>query len=621
MSIHSGGTLTPLNATADEARALTEGARENWKGRAFLRELFLGTLHPEWIDPWPETPVRPEVAAFLARLDSWLAHEVDSARIDADGSYGADVIEALRRMGAFGLKIPKAYGGLGLTQAEYCRACEIIGRHDGSIAALVSAHNSIGVPMPLASFGTEEQKRRYLPRLAAGAVSAFALTEPDAGSDPARLATTARRHPDGGWVLDGEKLWITNGTIAELMIVMARNPDDGLISAFIVEGNAPGLTVRHRCRFMGLRALENAWLTLEGVRVADDALLGAPGQGLKIALVTLNTGRLSLPAAALGGARRVLEASRDFAARRVQWGAPVGQHEAISHKLADMAATVFAMESWCRLAAELAMREGYDIRLEAAAAKEFGSTRGWTLIDEGLQIHGGRGYETERSMRARGEVGVTPIERMMRDARINRIFEGSSEIMHLFMARELVDRHLAVAGPLLDRKATLGDKLRALPKIAAFYAGWYPRLWLGATSWLRYGRYGDLARHVRWADRTSRRLARTVFHLMVRHQAGLEKRQGLLFRTVDIAMEVAVVVATVVHAHHKRTTRAADAEASLALADTFAWNARRIVEDAFARIGSERDADKHAVGQAVLTGGHAWLEARSANPDQRAAAK
>lgn len=613
--------MATVHATADEARALAEGARENWKGRAFLRELFLGALHPEWIDPWPETPVRPEVAAFLERLDDWLAHEVDSARIDADGAYGDRVIEDLRKMGAFGLKIPKEYGGLGLTQAEYCRACEIVGRHDGSIAALVSAHNSIGVPMPLAYFGTEEQKRRYLPRLAAGAISAFALTEPDVGSDPARLATTARRHPDGGWVLDGEKLWITNGTIAELLIVMARDADSGKISAFIVEGDAPGLTVRHRCRFMGLRALENAWLALDGVRVAEDALVGQPGQGLKIALVTLNTGRLSLPAAALGGARRVLESSRDFAAQRVQWGAPVGQHEAVSHKLADMAATTFAVESWCRLAAELAMREGYDIRLEAAAAKEFGSTRGWTIIDDGLQIHGGRGYETELSLRDRGEAVTTPIERMLRDARINRIFEGSSEIMHLFMARELVDRHLTVAGPLLDRKAGVGDKLKALPRIAAFYAGWYPRLWLGATSWFRFGRYGDMARHVRWADRTSRRLARTVFHLMVRHQAGLEKRQGLLFRTVDIAMEVAVVVATVMHAHHKRSHGAADAEASVALAHTFAHNARRNVEDWFSRIADERDVEKHAVGQAVLGGGHAWLEARSRPGEQRAAAK
>ncbi len=610
------------HATADESRALAEASREDWKGKAFLRELFLGNLRPDWLDPWPETPIRPHAAELLARLELFLRTEVNSERIDREGSYGEAVIAGLKRLGAFGLKIPVAYGGQGLTQAEYCRACELLGRYDGSIAALVSAHNSIGVPMPLSLFGTEEQKRKYLPRLAAGAISAFALTEPDVGSDPARLATTARRTPEGDWLLTGEKLWITNGTIAELMIVMARDADSGKISAFIVEGNAPGLTVKHRCRFMGLRALENAWLGLDNVRVPADALLGEAGAGLKIALVTLNTGRLSLPAAALGGARLALESSRDFAARRVQWGAAVGQHEAVSHKLADMSATVFAMESWGRLAAELAMRPGYDIRLEAAAAKEFGSTRGWAVMDEALQIHGGRGYETESSLRERGETVTTPIERMLRDSRINRIFEGSSEIMHLFMARELVDRHLSVAGPLLKKGATLGEKLRALPAIVSFYGRWYPRLWAGFTASFRYGQYGDLAHHIRWADRTSRRLARTVFHLMVRHQAGLEKRQGLLFRTVDIAIEVAVVVATVLKAHNQRERGAPDAENSVSLADLFARNARRSVDEWFDRIHNEHDTVKHAVGQAVLSGGHAWLEGRPTEiPVERVAAK
>lgn len=611
------------HATADEARALAEGARENWKGRAFLRELFLGTLHVDYIDPWPVSPERPAFRAFLERLEAFLIERVDSERIDREGTYGAEVLDGLRALGAFGMKIPTSYGGLGLSHPEYCKAVELLGRYDGSLVALVSAHNSIGVPMPLSLFGTDAQKAKYLPRLAAGAISAFALTEPDVGSDPARLATTARRTPEGDWILDGQKLWITNGTVAELLIIMARDVETAKIHAFIVSGDAPGLTVKMRCRFMGLKALENGWLGLDGVRVAEADRLGKPGEGLKIALVTLNTGRLSLPAACLGGARRCLEASRAYAARRVQWGRPVGEHEAVAHKLADMAATVYAMESWCHLAAELAMREGYDIRLEAAAAKEWGSTRGWTVLDEAMQIHGGRGYETEGSLRARGDFVTTPLERMMRDGRINRIFEGSSEIMHLFMARELVDRHLAVAGPLLDPKASLASKAAALPRIAAFYASWYPRLWLGWTASFRYGAFGDHARHLRWADATSRRLARTVFHLMVRHQAGLERRQGLLFRTVDIAMEVAVLVATVVHTAHKRRTGDPSAAAAAELTEVVAIQARALVEERFAGLRGSGDEVRAAVGRASLGGRHAWQEHRApvTPASERAAAK
>lgn len=605
------------HASEDEARELAESSRQSeWEGRSFLRELFLGNLRVDWIDPWPEREPSARFREYYATLEAFLRDEVDSARIDREGEYPPEVIARLKELGAFGLKIDPKYGGMGFDQAEYGRLVELVAGYDGNLAAMLSAHQSIGLPQPLKLFGTKEQQDRYMPRCAAGAITAFALTEPDVGSDPARLATRATRTPEGDFVIDGDKLWITNGTIADLMVVMARHDDTNKISAFIVEGNSPGISVVHRCRFMGLRALENGLIRFRGVRVPKENLLGAEGAGLKLALVTLNTGRLSLPAACVGGARRALTWVREWSNRRVQWGAPVGKHEVMSHKLATLASTTYAMESFSRLASELALREGYDIRLEAATAKEWASTRGWEGVDELVQIRGGRGYETEDSLRARGE-DPWPVERMMRDSRINRIFEGSSEIMHLFMAREMVDPHLKVAGALFDKKATSGDKWAALPKIVAFYARWYPGLWWGLTTPFQYGRFGSLAGHLRFAERASRRLARSVFHGMVWYQAKLERKQAFLFRTVDIAMELAVMVAAVVRAQAAVDARSPNADRTVALADSFARDARRFVERRFHELWNNDDDAKAATGREMLDGAFLFLEDEATARDAR----
>jgi alkylation response protein AidB-like acyl-CoA dehydrogenase len=612
MTIHSW-TENPMannpivNASEDEARALAEESRQtNWAGRSFVRELFLGNLQVDWVDPYPETPETPEFKEFYAKLQDFLEFEVDSAKIDQTGEYGEDVIQGLRDLGAFGIKIAKEYGGLGFNQAEYCKAIELIGGYDGSLVALISAHLSIGVPTPVKLFGTEEQKQKYLPRCARGAISAFALTEPDVGSDPARLATSYEKTPEGDFIITGEKLWITNGTCAELMVVMARDVETKKISTFIVETAWEGVSIPLRCHFMGLRALQNGVILFDHVKVPKENLIYREGAGLKVALITLNTGRLSLPAACIGGSRRAIEIAKDFSGRRVQWGAPVGKHEAISHKIADMAALTYAMESWCYLSNEMAMREGYDIRLEAATAKEWGSTRAWDIVDDLMQIRGGRGYETEASLEARGEHPIG-VERMMRDSRINRIFEGSSEIMHLFMAREMVDKHLQVAGGFLDKKAGLGDKLKSLPGMLFFYALWYPKLWV-PFGMFRYGEFGELAKYLRFAERSCRRLARNVFHAMVWHQAKLEKKQALLFRTVDIAMEIAVMVATVARTQKRIRENHENAEASTALTHLYCTNAQLYINERFRALWSNNDELKYKLGQRVLKGDYEWLE-------------
>ena len=596
-------------ASESESRRVAEQSRqEAWEGRGFLRELFLGRLALDLIHPFPDAgKERPEFARFVDDLRTFLREEVDPVAIDRSGEYPPPVLDGLRRLGAFGMKISREYGGLGFTVSEYCRAMELVGSYDGNIAAVLSAHQSIGVPQPLKLFGTDAQKARYLPRCAAGAISAFALTEPGVGSDPASLSTTAERQGDH-YVLNGEKLWCTNGTIAELLVVMARDPQTRRISAFIVETGWEGVQVEYRCRFMGLRALANGIITFRNVRVPRENLIGREGQGLKIALVTLNTGRLTLPAVCAGVAKRCLEICRGWAAARVQWGAPIWKHEVIGQRIADMAATGFAMDSVARLAAEMADRGGYDIRLEAAAAKEWNTVRAWELADQTLQIRGGRGYETESSLAGRGEAPIG-VERMMRDLRINLIFEGSSEIMHLFMAREAVDKHLEVAGALIDPRRAAAEKRAALPGVAAFYARWYPMLWLrGLAAPGRFGEFGALARHLRFVERSARRLARASFHGMLLYRAGMERKQAFLFRSVDIVMELFAMAAAVTHAARLADGRYPEAARARELADLFCRNAERKVRRLFADLWRNDDALKNRLAASVMEGGHAWLE-------------
>ncbi len=592
------------------SREVAEAARESeWQGAGFLRDLFLGKFELGLIHPYPlAESERPEFKKFRAELERFLREKVDPALIDETGEYPPEVVDGLRRLGAFGMKVPAEYGGLGFNQVEYGQVMQLLGSYDANLTALLSAHQSIGVPQPLKLFGSEALKKKYLPRVAKGAISGFALTEVNVGSDPARLATTAEPTPDGKhYVLNGSKLWCTNGTIAELLVVMARNPKTDAISAFVVETAWPGVEVTHRCRFMGLRALANAAIRFTDVRIPADNLIWKEGRGLKIALTTLNTGRLSLPAAVVGGTKTALELCRKWSVARSQWGQEIGKHEAIAHKLAEMASTVFAMEALSDLVQSLADKKGYDIRLEAAAAKEWNTVKAWRMVDETMQIRGGRGYEKESSLQARGEAPVG-VERAMRDARINLIFEGSSEIMHLFMAREALDKHLEIAGALIDPKVPAGKKLSRLPRVAWFYATWYLGLWLRGLAAPRFGEFGKLATHLRFIERSSRKLARENFHGMVRFGAAAERKQAFLFRLVDIANELLAMAAGISRAAALAKAGRPEAAQAARLADHFCATNRRTVRALFHALWRNDDDAAYRMGREVLSGQHEWLE-------------
>ena len=582
-----------MSAGKRAAFELAEAARETgWRYPTFAGGLFLGQLTAGIVRPYPETGIEPEGEAFLKRLETLLLESVDAEEIDRTGEIPDEVFDSLAALGAFGIKIPKRYGGLGLSQRIYTRSAILLGSHCGSLASLVSAHQSIGIAQPILLFGTEAQKQEFLPQVAAGDISAFALTETSVGSDAARMRARAEPSADGRhFVLDGEKLWCTNGTRARWLVVMARTPAEERggregITTFIVDTRWPGVEVVRRCRFMGLRALYNGVMRFTGVRIPRENVLGPVGKGLRVALTTLNTGRLTLPGICIGTAKRSLYISKTWARERVQWGAPIGEHGAIADKIGRMAGTTFALEAMSDLTSLLADLGGADIRIEAAISKMYASEAAWRIADETVQVLGGRGYETAASLAARGERPY-PAERTLRDNRINTIFEGSSEILRLFIAREVLDPHLRRAGAVMNSSLPLARRLGAAVRAGLFYVPWYLKQWLpavgsgGGDAWAR--------RHLRFAAKSSRRLARALFHAMLRHGPALEKRQVLLGRFVDFGAELYAQVATVVYAEAllAHGSRAADV---LPLVESFCTGSRQRIEEL--RRGLRRNADQ-----------------------------
>jgi len=611
---------TGMSKGKREALELTEASREgHWAYPTFAGALFMGDFPWDLIYPYPQKPEdRIERGEeFLKNFEAFLREEVDPDEIDRTGEIPDHVIAGLAKLGAFGIKIPEEYGGLGLTQHYYSRAAMLVGGHCANTAALISAHQSIGLPNPLLQFGTEEQKREFLPLCARGEISAFALTEDAVGSDPARMKTFAEPTPDGEhFILNGSKLWCTNGTVARFVVVMAKTPpkikrgrEINQVSAFIVDMKSPGAEVTCRCHFMGIKALYNAVIDFHDVKVPRGNIIAGEGKGLRVALTTLNTGRLTLPANCIGGIRACLNLVKPWANQREQWGAPIGKHAAIADKIARMSSNLFAINAMTSLTSLLVDRKKTDIRIEAAMAKMFGTEVTWEIVYDAMQVIGGRGYETAQSLAARGEYPYA-IERMMRDMRINTLFEGSSEIMRLFLAREAMDPHLKAAGEAVNTKLPMGRRLKAAMKAAGFYARWYPKQWLPFGGPSTDGLEPQLAAHVRYVNRTSRKLARRMFHTMLAKGARLEREQMLLGRFVSVGTELFAMAASCSLAQHL-IHHGKDRKEVLALVEHFCCESRMRVRDYFRGIKHHHDAVGYKLAQGMLGGAAPWLTEES----------
>ncbi|MDI1249005.1 MAG: acyl-CoA dehydrogenase family protein [Lacunisphaera sp.] len=613
-----GKSVIDMSKMSEGQRAalqVTEAARESHDDISFVANLFMGRWKPEKLYPLTDIDAeeKPRADKFLADLAAFLREKVDADLIDRTGEIPEEVQAGFRRLGAYGIKVPQKYGGLGFSQTTYCRACLLMASHCGNTFAHLSVHQSIGVAQPILLFGTEEQKVKFLPRSAGGELAAFALTEKGVGSDPARLTTEAK--PDGDdFIINGEKVWCSNGTRAGLLIVACKTPPklvDGKprtqITVFVVEAKSPGVEVVHRSQFMGLHALYNGVIRFTNVRVPKANVIGGEGRGLKVALSTLNSGRLSIPASSIGVAKRAVQIAREWGKERIQWGVPIGQHAAVAEKIRRIAAHAFAMEAMLITTSRLVDRDKKaDIRLEASMCKMWGTEKAWMCLDDLMQLRGGRGYENVESLKARGEKPY-PVERMMRDNRVSMIFEGSSEIMRLFIMREALDPHLKIAGVFLNTERPWGERLKSLFAAAKFYPFWYIKQWLPVGGGAPADMHPRLAGHLAGVGALSRKLARTLFHQMVKFGPKLEKRQVLLGRLADIGTDLFAIAATCIFAQ-KCLTDGQEAGKVFMLVDDFHAQAMLRIDQNFH--GISRNADQHGyeLAQQVIAGDHQWIE-------------
>ncbi len=538
---------------------------------SFGTELFLGRLRLDLVDPLPPGEPDGEAEAFLERLRTFCEEKVDARLIEREDRVPDEVVNGLKDIGAFAVELPRSYGGLGLSGTCYHRALMVASSTHSSLGALLAAHQATGLTQPLLLFGTDEQKQGLLPRCAKE-IAAFVRTEPDTGDDPRRMHTTATPTGDG-YVLDGVKLWTTNGVLADLLVVLAVVPPSehgpGGVSAFVVEADAPGVTVEHRNSFLGLRGLENGVLRLHRVAVPADRRIGPEGEGLAIALAAQDTGRLSLPAVCAAAAKWSLKIAREWSRVRVQWGKPIGEHEAVASKIAYIAATAFALEAMVEVTGRHADDGRFDTRVEAELAKLFAAEHAWRVADELVQVRGGRGYETAESAAARGERGV-PVEQLLRDTRIGRIVDGSSEVLRVSIATGV----LAAEPGSVGRPAPVSEAARE---------------------------FGALAQHIRFVDRTAVKLARHLDCGKGRWGTAIGERQLFLGRVVDVAAELYAMTVSCVYAK-------ARGGAAVELADAFCRQSRRRVAELCDRLWVNTDEHDLTVAARVLADGHTWLE-------------
>ena len=549
-----------------------EEARERLTGSSFMAGVFNGRPDFALLLPPPEPPdERAAGEAFCRKIEAFLKSHVDPEEIERTAKIPEAALKGLFELGAFGMKIPKEYGGLGFSYTNYGRVLTLIASWSNILSLTVAVPQSIGIAMPILLFGNEAQKRTYLPRVAREAISAFALTEPITGSDAANVQTEAVLDRSGSHFLaNGEKLWCTNGPIARYITLIARVParrvlrdgkpvwvptregeiyDDKVHTAFILSMETHGVAVLQRCQFEGCRGIENAYIRLKDVRIPAENVIGEIGKGLKYALTILNVGRaISIPAICLGMAKQAWQPTLDRANSRITFGKPLGERQTQMMRIGRMATDLFAMEALASLVWRMADQHHYDIRIEAAIAKIFCSEKAIRFLKDAQIIFGGMGYETAESRQVRGEPAF-PIEQLVRDAEMYRIGEGATDILRPFVAREALSPHLERTRTYLEGGVTGAAKLREWLKLLRGYVLWYLGLWRCTPLPDREDlRRRKVVEKLLYAERTSRRLARTILYAMVRYREALRDDQGRQNRIEEVGEDILTIAATALHA-------------------------------------------------------------------------
>jgi alkylation response protein AidB-like acyl-CoA dehydrogenase len=566
---------------------------------SFTRGVFAGAVHDALLFPYP--PPLDERDADEARVVRRLIRDlhrlrgdlIDPARIDADETISDDVIRALADIGMLGLTIPKEYGGLGLSSTAYARVFGAISAVDASVAVLVGVHSGLG-SKALVLFGNAEQKARYLPMLARGeTLAAYALTEPETGSDAQNIVTHAERSADGTkWILNGRKIWIGNGHRAGVIATFAQTPversaDDRRIgtktrpTAFIIRPDMPGFQVVGTVRKLGIRGSTQAELVYENLEVPADHVLGQVGKGFSVAVHVLNGGRLTLAAGCTSAAKVVLKETVRYATQRVQFGRPIIEFEITQRKIATLAADIYAADAMLGVLASLVDRTDSDFSLEAACCKVFASDMIWRGSDEAVQIAGGRGF-----------VQPYPYERMLRDARINRIFEGTNEVLRLFIALN------GVQGPA-ERLKEVGSALRTPLRswgLISGYAASRVRSAFGTTATLDVELHERLQEHKKYFEKHVAELAAGTARAIRHHRRDIIERQQVLERLADMGIELFATAAVIARTQRLIDTRSAGQCArELALCDLFCAESGRRFRAARVRLESPEDETRREV--------------------------
>ena len=549
-----------------------EEARERLTGHSFMAGLFVG--RPDFsLLLTPEEPPEQKAAweRYRPRLETFLRTQVDPDEIERTAKVPDSVLKGLFALGAFGMKIPEEYGGLGFSYTNYGRALMLMASWSNILALTVAVPQSIGIAMPLLLFGSEEQKRKYLPIVAREAISAFALTESLTGSDAANIQTQAVLDSSCTvFVVNGEKLWCTNGSIARYVTLVARVPakrvqhdgrivwvpvprgmgaDDQVHTAFILDMETPGVWVRQRCQFEGCRGIENAYMTFTAVRIPAANVIGEVGRGLKYALTILNVGRaISIPAICLGMAKQAWQPTLDQANTRLTFQKPLSERQTQRMRLGRMAVNLFTMEALASSVWRMADQHSYDVRIEAAIAKIFCSENTIQFLRDAQIIFGGMGYETADSKRVRGEPAFG-IEQLVRDAEMYRIGEGATDILRPFVAREGLSPHLDRVQRYVNGGVNRPERLVELLKLVRFYVPWYMGLW-----WRRAlpdrteFRHLKVAQLLGYVEHSSRRLASAILWAMVRHGEQLRDDQGRQTRIEMIGEDLLTIVTVALEA-------------------------------------------------------------------------